>query len=285
MWVLDHGAVRFFPLGNVASNMEKTSKKAILLVAFGTSVPKAAKAFGKIEKRVREKHPGTEVRWAFTSKTIRSRAAAQGTKLDSPATVLRAMAVDGYTHVAVLSLHVVPGEEFEHLCRDCERVQVMCKGIEKVEIARPLLGNSEDLKRVSKILAGKFAHPGHDEGSIFIGHGNKRHPSDAIYATMNYLLMDSGTRLFTGTVEGNLTPDELLPRLKAAGIRKVTLVPLMTVAGAHACKDMAGSKAGSWKSVLAKNGIESEAVFTGLAENPDIVTVWLDHLEEAASKL
>ena len=265
--------------------MKKTSKKAMLLVTFGTSVPEAAKAFDEIEKRVRKKYPGTVVRWAFTSKTIRSLAAAKGTKPDSPSTALRAMADEGFTHVAVLSLHVVPGEEFEYLCRKCQRFQAMSKGIEKIEIARPLLGNSEDLKRVSKILAGKFARPNHDEGSIFIGHGNKRHPSDAIYGSMNFLLMDSGRRLFTGTVEGNLTPDELLPTLKAAGIRKVTLVPLMTVAGMHACKDMAGNKAGSWKTVLAKNGIESEPVFTGLAENPDIVTVWLDHLEEASSKL
>ncbi len=285
MWVLDDGTVRFFLLGNTASNMERISKKAILLVAFGTSVPEAAKAFDEIEKRVREKYRGTVVRRAFTSKIIRSRAAAQGTKLDSPATVSRAMAVEGFTHVAVLSLHVVPGEEFEYLCRNCERFQAMSEGIEKIEIARPLLGNSEDLKKVSKILAGKFARPSHDEGSIFIGHGNKRHPSYSIYATMNHLLRESGTRLFTGTVEGNLTPDELLPALKAAGIRKVTLAPLMTVAGAHACKDMAGNKAGSWKSVLAKNGIESEAVFTGLAEYPDIMTVWLDHLEEAVAKL
>jgi sirohydrochlorin cobaltochelatase len=265
--------------------MKKPLGKAILLVAFGTTVPEAAKAFDEIEKRVREKYTGTEVRWAFTSKTIRSRAAAQGTKPDSPSTALRAMTDEGFTHVAVLSLHVVPGEEFEHLCRNCERFQSMGKGIEKIEIARPLLGNSEDLKRVSKILAGKFARPSQAEGSIFIGHGNKRHPSDAIYDSMNYFLTDSGTRLFTGTVEGNLTPEELLPKLKAAGLRKVALVPLMTVAGTHACKDMAGNKAGSWKSVLAKNGIESEPIFTGLAENPDIVTVWLDHLDEALSKL
>ncbi|MGA2224330.1 MAG: sirohydrochlorin cobaltochelatase, partial [Syntrophobacteraceae bacterium] len=88
---------------------------------------------------------------------------------------------EGFTHVAVLSLHVVPGEEFEYLRRNCERFQAMSKGIEKIEIARPLLGNSEDLKRASKILAEKFERPSHDEGSIFIGHGNKRHPSDAIY--------------------------------------------------------------------------------------------------------
>ena len=195
------------------------------------------------------------------------------------------MTDEGFTHVAVLSLHVVPGEEFESLCRDCKRFQAMNKGIEKIEIARPLLGNSEDLKRVSQILTGKFAPPSRDEGSIFIGHGNRRHPSDAIYCSMNYLLMDGGSRLFTGTVEGNLTPDELLPKLKAAGIRKVALVPLMTVAGAHACEDMAGNKAGSWRSVLAKNGIESEPVFTGLAEDPDIATVWLEHLEEVFSNL
>ncbi|MGA2400979.1 MAG: sirohydrochlorin cobaltochelatase [Syntrophobacteraceae bacterium] len=265
--------------------MRKESKKAILLVAFGTSVPEAAKAFGEIEKKVREKYPGTEVRWAFTSKTIRSRASAHRIKLDSPETAFRGLMDGGFTRVAVLSLHVVPGEEFQNLCRDAERFQAVSKSIEKIEIARPLLANSEDIERVSEILAGKFARPNPDEGSIFIGHGNKRHPSDAIYAAMNCLLMDRGDRLFTGTVEGNITPDELVPKLKAAKIRKVTLVPLMAVAGAHARKDMAGNNAGSWKSVLAKSGIESEPVFTGLAENPDTVTVWLDHLGEAFSKL
>jgi cobalamin biosynthesis Co2+ chelatase CbiK len=37
--------------------------------------------------------------------------------------------------------------------------------------------------------------------------------------------------------------------------------------------------------VLAANGIQSEPVFTGLAENPDAVAVWLDHLEEAFARL
>ena len=95
--------------------MKKTSKKAILLVTFGTSVPEAAKAFDEIEKRVRKKYPGNRGPMGVHFEDIRSLAAAKGTKLDSPSTVLRAMADEGFTHVAVLSLHVVPGEEFEYL--------------------------------------------------------------------------------------------------------------------------------------------------------------------------
>ena len=58
-------------------------KKAILLVAFGTSDPEAAKAFEVVEKRARERFPGVETRWAYTSRMIRAKLAKQGKPLDS----------------------------------------------------------------------------------------------------------------------------------------------------------------------------------------------------------
>jgi sirohydrochlorin cobaltochelatase len=265
--------------------MKKEPKRAVLLVAFGTTVSGADKAFHEIEKRVREKHPGIEIGWAFTSKTIRARAAARGRELCSPEAALSGLMDGGSTHVAVLSLHVVPGEEFQNLCREVEKFRSENRGLEKIEIARPLLGNSEDMETVCKILVRRFSRQSPNEGSILIGHGNRRHPSDAIYVTMNSLLTARRSRVFVGTVQGHPTPDEVLPELKAAKISKVLLVPLMTLAGEHAGKDMAGNGPESWKSVLAANGIESEPLLTGLAENPDAVAVWLDHLEEAFSRL
>ncbi len=272
---------------NAASTMkkQKETRRAILLIAFGTSVPEARRAFGEIEKQVREKYRDTEIRWAFTSKTIRTREAANGKKLDSPETALAGLMDDGFTHVAVLSLHIVPGEEFHDLKFNAERFRNMSKGIREIEVARPLLGNYDDMERLIGVLAQKYTPANPDEGAVFIGHGNSRHPSDAIYVALNSLLMDRERRLFTGTVQGHPTPEQLIPKLKSAKIRKVRLIPLMTVAGEHARKDMAGDGAESWKSMLAKNGIESEPVFTGLAEDPDVVMIWLDHLEEAVSKL
>lgn len=282
------GSILFFSPGIAESAMNtdgKSPKRAILLVAFGASVPEAGTAFDEIEKRVREKYKNTEIRWAFTSKIIRSRLAAEGKNPDSPETALAKLMSEGYTQAAVLSLHVVPGEEFEYLQTNAAHFAEMDGGFEKVLVARPLLGNYDDMVRVAEILSRQFAPHGENEGVIFIGHGNGRHPSDAIYAAMNSNMMDRDKRFFVGTVEGHPTPDQIVPKLQAAQIRKVKLVPLLTIAGDHVRKDIAGDEPGSWKSILSKNGIESEILFSGLAQNPDIVSVWLDHLEEVISKM
>lgn len=266
---------------------EKTGnyRKVILLVAFGTSVPEAAKALDEIEKRVREKYVETKVRWAFTSRTIRTRSAERGIKLDSPETALAGLMDEGYTHAAVLSLHIVPGREFHELHHNAMRFEGMCGGFKKVLIARPLLGNHDDMIKVADILTGQYGPKRADEGVVFIGHGNKRHPSDAVYLAMNSLLSDRNPSVFAGSVQGHQTPAELLPKLRAAQLRKFRLVPLMTVAGDHARKDMAGDGPESWKSILVENGYEVEPMFHGLAENPEVVSVWLDHLDEVFQAL
>ncbi len=265
---------------------EKIARRGILLVAFGTSVPEAAQSLTEIEKKVREKYAGTELRWAYTSKTIRTRYAAQGKVMDSPETALAKLMDDGYTQVAVLSLHVVPGQEFHDVYQNAIRFSEMIGGFEKILVARPLLGNYDDMSRAVDVLARIFPAPADSgEGVIFIGHGNASHPSDAIYVAMDSLFRTRAENLFVGTVQGHPTPEELLPKLAAAKIRKVRLIPLMTVAGDHARKDMAGEGPGSWKSILAAHGIESEGVFSGLSQSPEIVNIWIDHLDEIISKM
>ncbi len=257
-----------------------------MLVAFGTDNPEASRAFGEIEKRVREKYSGVEVRWAFSSVTMRSRLAAAGKPVDSPETALSRLMDAGYNQVALLSLHVVHGMEFEQLARNAAQFAGMSGGFQKILTARPLLGNHVDMSRVARILCRRHdprTEPG--TGVVFIGHGNKRHHSDAVYMAMNALCNSCDKRVFVGTVEGHPNPDELIPALQAAGIRRVRLVPLMTVAGGHVRKDMAGDGPQSWKSILEKNEIVSEPLFSGLAEDPDIVSIWLEHLDEVFSKL
>ncbi len=64
--------------GFAAHGEKKSEKKAILLVAFGTSVPEARKVFERIDEQTRKEFPGVEVRWAFTSKIIRAKLAKEG---------------------------------------------------------------------------------------------------------------------------------------------------------------------------------------------------------------
>jgi sirohydrochlorin cobaltochelatase len=48
---------------------------------------------------------------------------------------------------------------------------------------------------------------------------------------------------------------------------------------------MAGQESGSWVSQLGQAGITCQPVFKGLAEYPEVVAVWLDHLQQAWGQL
>ncbi|MFP5212271.1 MAG: sirohydrochlorin cobaltochelatase [Acidobacteriota bacterium] len=260
------------------------SEKAILLVAFGTTVADAQKPFETIEARTRAAFPGVEIRWAFTSSTVRAKMAEQGKPVDSPEMALARLMNDGYPRVAVLSLHVVPGQEFHDLRHNASLFAEMSGGIETVAVARPLLSSTEDMRRVAKAVLARIPETRKaEDGVLFMGHGNKNHPSDAIYGAMNGLLQDLSSNVHMGTVEGYPSIDDLLPKLK--GVKKVYLMPFMAVAGRHAQNDMAGDGPESWKSILTKNGFNCEVVLTGLTEYPEVVEVWLDHLKEAVAKL
>jgi len=271
-------------LDATAKHGEKAStKKAILLVAFGTSDPEAAQAFKQVEKTARERFPGVEMRWAYTSRMIRAKLAKEGKLLDSPETAFAKLMDDGYTHVAVLSLHTIPGEEFHELYQNAHLFGQMAGGFQRVLVARPLLSSSEDMQTVAEALLKNI--PGRKAGDavIFMGHGTEHHPADAIYLAMNQVLQEFDSNAFVAAVEGRNSLENVIPKLKKRKVKKVFLVPLMSVAGEHAKNDMAGDEPDSWKSILTEKGFKCESILKGTAEIPEIVDVWLDHLKSAFS--
>jgi sirohydrochlorin cobaltochelatase len=261
------------------------SRDGILLVTFGTSIPEAQKAFTVIEERVQNAFPETEVRWAYTSHKIRKKLAKQGRELDSVATALAEMMEDGFSRVAVQSLHVLTGFEFHDVQINSHKFSEMQGGFEKVSVGYPLLSSSADLVRVAKIaldMAPEDRKP--EEAIVFMGHGT-HHPSDVAYDGMAYHLQKMDPNAFMGTVEGHPTLDDVRAELKERGIQKAYLIPFMSVAGDHARNDMAGPEADSWKSVLEADGIETVSVLKGMAEVPEIADVWVDHLRDAMKRL
>ncbi len=95
---------------------ERPMKKGVLLTAFGSSIPEARVSFENIEKKVKAAFPGVPVRWAYTSSIICNKLARRGEQLDSIEMALARMMDEEFTHVAVQSLHTIPGEEFEACC-------------------------------------------------------------------------------------------------------------------------------------------------------------------------
>jgi sirohydrochlorin cobaltochelatase len=283
-WVL--GLSLCADLSLAAQRGEKAVRNAILLVAFGTSDPEAQKDFALVEEQARKTIAGVEeVRWAYTSKVIRTKLAKEGKVLDSPEVALARLMDGGTTRVAVLSLHTIPGEEYHELYRNARLFGQMEGGFEKVEVARPLLSSPRDMDAVAAALLGNIPGRKPTDGVLFMGHGTEKHPADAIYLAMNQVLQDLDPNAFVCTVEGRLSLETMLPKLRSRKIRKVYLVPLMSVAGDHARNDMAGEEPESWKSILTRNGFECEAVLRGTAQNPEILKVWMEHLREAVSRL
>jgi sirohydrochlorin cobaltochelatase len=159
----------------------------------------------------------------------------------------------------------------------------MAGGFQRVLVARPLLSSSKDMQTVAAALLKNI--PGRKAGDavIFMGHGTEHHPADAVYLAMNQVFQELDSMAYVAAVEGSNSLDNVIRKLKKRKVKKVFLVPLMSVAGGHAKNDMAGDEEDSWRSILISKGFKVEPILRGTAEIPEIVDVWLDHLKSAFS--
>lgn len=262
-------------------------KKGILLVAFGTSIPEARVAFDAIDAQVRAEFPDVPVRWAFTSNIIRKKLEREaGQKTLSVPAALSAMLDDGFTDVAVQSLHTIPGEEFHRkVLGVVSAFRHMPGGFRQLTVGAPLMASDEDMRRVVKAVASTVPSARQsDEPVVLMGHGT-HHPGNIYYPGLQWYLDVQESNIFIGTVEGTPRLDDIRERLRASAADKVWLMPMMSVAGDHARNDMAGPEADSWKSVLEQNGYDVAVILKGTAEYPEFVSIWIEHLKGAFDQL
>ncbi len=269
----------------LAGHKERPPKKGILLVAFGTTVPEARDALDHIGEMAERRFPGLAVRWAYSSRIVREKLAGQGRNFDSPAMALARMMDDGFTHVAVQSLHTIPGEEFHALKQTVDAFSGLPKGMDRVVLGLPLLAEPRDVEECAKaVMASLPPERKKGEAVILMGHGT-HHPANIYYSGLQYSLNRLDPLVLVGTVEGTPSLDDVRQTLKNKAISKVYLQPFMAVAGDHAMNDMAGDEEDSWKSVLAEDGLTCVSVLRGTAEIPAFVDIWLNHLQAALERL
>jgi sirohydrochlorin cobaltochelatase len=269
----------------VFAHKKEKAKKGILLVTFGTSHPEARVAFDNIETHIKKEFPNVEVRWAFTSKIIRRKLRKRGEQINSPTEALAKMGEDGINRVAVQSLHIIPGEEYNNLVKTVHAFNKMPKGIERAITGKPLLFSNSDCHKMSEIINNKFRkNIENKQAVLFMGHGT-HNSANIYYPGFQYYLKQKSANYFLATVEGFPELNDILPELKKRKIERIVLTPFMSVAGDHAKNDMAGTDADSWKSILEKNGFEVEIVLKGLAEYNDVVAIWINHLKTIYNEL
>lgn len=265
-----------FPQGEAVS-ADLTDAPAILLVAFGSSMPEAQVSFENIDALVREAYPDHTVRWAFTSHLIVEKIREEtGKTLYSPTEALDMLKEDGFTKVAIQSLHSIPGEEYSDLAHIVQGVE----GLD-IRIGLPLLASEQDVERVADaMLANVPVERRAQDAVVFMGHGT-HHEGNARYHVLKNALVSRDSNVFLGTVEGSPTLDDVLAGLAQSDVENVYLVPFMSVAGDHARNDMAGGEPDSWNTIIAGHGYHCVPVLKGTAEYENIVGVWIDHLHVA----
>ncbi|MFO7930330.1 MAG: sirohydrochlorin cobaltochelatase [Thermodesulfobacteriota bacterium] len=263
------------------SKESENPEKGILLVTFGTTFDEARSAFDNIEENVREAFPDTPVKWAYTSEIIREKMEKQGNRVNSPMQALKEMDEQGFSSVAVQSLHTTAGFEYHDLVKTVRKFEDEANSIKDINIGGPLLNGPEDMEKAAEAIRGFIPDERKsDEAVVLLGHGT-HHPANSAYAALMWRLQTEDENIYIGTVEGYPGSETIVEQLKERQISSAWLLPFMSVAGDHAKNDMAGPGEDSWKTLFSDAGIRAKPVLKGFAEHDAFVDIWVEHLEKA----
>ncbi len=265
--------------------MNVNMKCGILLAAFGSTNSQGESTLKCFDASVRALFPDIPVRWAFTSLLLRERLAAARVKKDSVAKALQKMCFEKYTHVAVQPLQTIPGSEYEAVLCDVQSVREQYAPMH-IQVGAPLLATDADVSKAAEAIVRHIPTQRQPhEAVVFMGHG-AIHPAVARYADLAHAVYALDARIHVGTMNGAATLSHILPQLSALPpATKVWLMPLLSIVGQHALKDMAGRAANSWRSRIEKAGHPCEPILRGLVEYTSFADIWLSHLQETMKEL
>lgn len=256
-------------------------KKAILVVSFGTShLETCSRTISVIEEQIAAAFPDYLIRRSFTSGVIRRKLAEQSKiNIDDVAQALERLLADGVDHVCVQPTHLLYGIEYERMVATVNSYR---SKFVQVVFGQPLMSTQQDYEQVAQIVLDNTPTLGEQDGLVLMGHGT-RHYVNSTYAALDYLFADRySDHVFVGTV--SFYPDRqavLKKMVKAGGIKKVYLMPLMIVAGDHAVNDMAGDDPDSWKNTFLTAGYQVEIILHGLGELAEIQQMYVERVKQA----
>ena len=233
-------------------------KKTLIVVSFGTSHADAEQScILPVEAALREAFPDWEVRRAWTSRRIVQKLAANGERIDNELEAIARAKASGSERIALVSTHIIRGHEYDMACDACMSYDA-CDAGGRLPISAPLLDTDADLAWMAGLLGDIALETG---GTLLVmGHGTE-HSADDTYDCLRGFLPE---RVKLACVEGAHSLDGMMDALEALPEKKLTLMPLMLVAGDHAKNDMAGEAEDSWKCRLEARGFEVSARMQGL---------------------
>ena len=244
----------------------------IVLAAFGTT-SRAMHTYSHIDRAVKTAFPQHPVRWAYTSRMVRSRMNTRcGANMKTPRQVLDELDRQGHQWAVVQSLHMINGHEFYRLLDAVREASV------RTSMGLPLLTSPEDYQDVAAVLL-EDGPVDPRKATVLIGHGTD-HPAWAAYPVLARVLESSGANVHVATIEDASAMGKTVAALARSGARSVRLVPLMLVAGMHLQEDIAGDE-DSWKQAFERAGLSVSVDTRGMGRHPAIIDIFIRHIHEA----
>lgn len=243
-------------------------EKAVLVTSFGTSHKDTRqKCLDSIENEVKAKYGSEKVERAYTSGVIRRIVEKkEGIHIFDQNEGLEVLKNKGYDEIITMSLHILDGIEYAKL------------NDRYGKISKPLLVNDEDFEKV--VNDEEFNSTEGNDAIVFMGHGSES-AADSTYQKLQEEYLKAGKdNIFIATVEGQVTIEDVIQKLKGRGFKKILLKPFMIVAGDHAKNDMASDEEDSWKTILQNEGYEVTPLLKGMGEYEFIRKMFMDKLEE-----
>ncbi|WIW69990.1 sirohydrochlorin cobaltochelatase [Anaerosinus gibii] len=269
-----------------ASVAQANSKKALVVVSFGTTFEEARQNdIEGIENALKKAFPDREFRRAFTSKIVMKRMLEnQGIKVNDLETTLKELKAEGYEDILIQPTHLIHGEEYEG--KVLGTVSKFEKEFAKVSVGKPLMTDEKDYAIVATALATQFPALEKDEAVIFMGHGSPRDNNKSFgntYKTLQAAFDAEKMSVLIGVVEEVDHPnfEDMYAMFKERGYKSAVFMPLMVVSGDHANNDMAGDEEDSWKSMIEKDGYKTKVQFGGIGRNVAIQAIYVEHALEA----
>ena len=262
------------------------NKDAMVVMSFGTTYKDTrAKTIDATVDAIKAAHPNTKLITAYTSHIIRDRIQQkEGITYPTPEEALAELKKDGYTRVALASLDVIPGMEYNY---DAAVYNLYKDNFKKMTLGTSLMywmgqeNQTDQVIETLKAVQSQFPKLGKEDGLLIMAHGTPD-PSNAYYSVIQDRIHTLGMKnVFVYTVEGTPNLEQVIPQLKLHGIKHVTLMPFMMVAGDHANNDMAGNEPDSHKSILEKEGFKVDTYLHGLGENPNIRNLFVERANES----
>lgn len=262
----------------VSLSLQAQDKTALLLVHFGTTYDDTrSRTIDAINAKAAEAFPELTLREAYTSRIVIRILKARGLERQTPLEALLSLRAEGFTRVIVQTTTLLEGAEMESLRRDVASVAGF---FQDIRVGAPLLYDVADCRRVADILTARHADQAVAKQKahvVLVGHGTHT-PATATYSQLDYMFRAQGHPLFhVATLEGYPTFETLLAQLKADRARRVTLVPLLFVAGDHATNDIAVD----WKQALEAEGLQVDCRLEGLGEIPEIQDIYIEHIHHS----